>query len=228
MASILDSFPRRPLQIRTVGTTQRLNIWAILGLLMFGGALVADVYFFAPDLVDEWRLAGGGVQARTARVGDGGECSTNRGITDCKFDALYVTSDGTRQTRRLYYLTIFEDIDTRIPFTVRYDPQSPQHISTSWGVDLLTNRTTTQLVALLFFGAIAAWLVTEFRWRIRMRKGLEAAGRNPTPIIAHFARVATAKHHADVYFRSDRPQDRRRAQGQDAVSAHRAAVLARP
>ncbi len=200
MTNVLDVFPRRPLKLRSHGTSLRPDLWVLGVLLVFVVMMFFDFRDQMPALIDDLRLQGA-TPAVQAGVGEGGKCETNRGLTTCDFSAQYRTADGRDLERRLHYSTLFQEVDDKQPFTVRYDPRAPGHISSSWGVRLLPNRLLAQLLALALLGLVLIGGGWEIAWRYRSRKSLQLAGAQPTPIVARFVKVHPSRGHADLRFK---------------------------
>jgi hypothetical protein len=193
---VIDVFPRRPLELtahesarRTVFFRRVLMPAFILGVVAI---LVADLVYVVPDLVDDYRLATPGTLAANAGIAEGGTCQSGISVivlTTCSFEAIYGPIDGKMRKTPLTYITLFQGIDEKLRFSVRYDPRAPDHISTSWGVALRTNRTITQAAAAVFFGALAVGGALAFRGWLGRARTLRAVAREPIPSAARPLRV---------------------------------------
>ncbi len=193
--SVIDVFPRRPLELtahesarRTVFFRRVLMPAFILGVVAI---LVADLVYVVPDLVDDYRLATTGTLAANAGIAEGGTCQSGSVIvlTSCTFDAVYGPIDGRMRKTPIVYIALFQSIDQRLPFSVRYDAAAPDHVSTSWGVALRTNRTLTQAGALVLFGGFAVAGALAVRGWLRRARTLRAVAREPIPSAARPLRV---------------------------------------
>jgi hypothetical protein len=193
--SVIDVFPRRPLELTAHESARRTVFFRCVlvpaFVLALVALLVADLVYVVPGLVDDYRLATAGTLAANAGIAEGGTCQSGSVIvlTSCTFDAVYGPIDGKMRKTPLTYIALFQSIDDKLRFSVRYDPRAPDHISTSWGVALRTNRTLTQAAALVFFGALTVGGALAFRgWRGRART-LRAVAREPIPSGARPLRV---------------------------------------
>ena len=185
---VVALFPRRPLQLQAihVRSTWWTRICTVLGFLFIGFWTVASSY----SLIDEYRLHSSGTLALRSHM-ENGTCH-ERLIFDCELEAQYITADGTRHTRSQEYFTLFQEPNTDKRFLVRYDPKSPDHISTSWGAALLPNRTAVSLLGwLLMIGCIYAFIAS-IGSKGRKRRELDIIGDQPTPIDAKFFKAHAA------------------------------------
>jgi hypothetical protein len=185
--SVIDEFPKR--SVRLTGYYERLSYWSLILTCVGIAAIAFEVYSATPSLVDDYRLHASGTLAHQSHF-ENGSCEM-RIVNTCEFDALYNVADGSLHTRHIELLTIFQKPNQDSAFRVRYDAASPQHISTTWGVRLLLNRTISLLGGLVFvFGGIAylAWLAINPR---RMRRKLAAIGAQPIPVEVNFVKVST-------------------------------------
>jgi hypothetical protein len=184
--SVIDVFPKRPLQLTAVHA--RPTIWSLLVSCVGIGFLSFAIYSSTVSLVDDYRLRTATPAVRSHLTD--GVCHMWL-IEDCEYDANYTTRDGASLKRHVELMTVFQDPDEHMRFIVRYDPASPDHISTSWGVGLLLNRTITAFVGWLFLLSLipsAVWMATNPR---RLRRKMQAIGEQPTPVEVTFLKAYT-------------------------------------
>jgi hypothetical protein len=197
--SILDAFPRRPLKLAYLPSA-RTGWWELLGILLFAGALIADVIYIPPSIIDDLAIGGGGTLAQQARIAEGGKCNIKAFVMICDFDVNYRTADGANRQKSLHYLafgTGMKDLDR---LQVRYDPASPDRISANWGRDMLINRIIAELTALALLAVAVGGVVLSYLSTFKRRRSLLAMASDPRPVVADFVRVAPSKQFATVHF----------------------------
>ena len=205
--SAIDVFPRRPVRLTMYRTSLWSRTWRTVAFLVFMAVFIADAIYCVPDLFDDLTLGATAVRSPRALVGEGGKCETNRGLTDCAFDAIYQVG-GQQMTRRLHYLAVFQSVDDHTQFEVDYDRADPTRISTSWGRgSLLINRILTQAAALAVFLLVLAWPVLELRRGLRVRRVARGIAADGKPVAARFLKVVPQRNFADVRFAWTDPLD---------------------
>ena len=142
----------------------RHTLWAVVGILMFGGMLVAALIYTAPALLSDWQIRDTAQPVDVARVSDG-SCSSKIMVNICDVTLESETASGTH-TRQVNY--IFTGVHVG-DYSVRIlaDPRRPELTTTDMGLDKLWNRTITLallLAVLLTFTVLP--IVAAFRnWR---------------------------------------------------------------
>lgn len=185
--SVIDVFPKRPLQLTVVHA--RPKLWSLLLSLAGIGFLSYAIYASTVSLLDDYRLRTATPAVRSHLTN--GSCRMWL-VNDCDYDANYITRDGVSHTRHVELMTFFQDPDQHMRFIVRYDPASPEHVSTSWGVGLLVNRTVTAILGWIFLLSLiplAIWQITNPR---RLQRKMDAIGAQPTPVEVTFLKAFTA------------------------------------
>jgi hypothetical protein len=168
-------------------------------LISLGAAALAYWSFSAlPSLVDDYRLGSTGTIAAESGL-ENGVCHSN-GLADCEFDAKYITVDGTRHTKHVTFFTFVQEPNQEADFTIRYDAASPEHISTSWGIQLLINRTITQAILFSLVISMVGLLVWLKVHPGQLSRKLSEIGANPTPVEAHLDRAAAHSGIARIQF----------------------------
>ena len=169
--SAIDVFPKRPLQL--TASYGRPTIWSFL-VSCFGICFLSYAIFSSTiSLLDDYRLRTG-TPALQSHLTDG-VCHMWL-MNDCEYNANYVTRDGTSHRRHVELMTFFQDPDQQMRFTVRYDAASPEHISTSWGVGLLVNRTITAIVGWVFLLSLIPYAIWQLTNPGRLRRKMKAIG----------------------------------------------------
>jgi hypothetical protein len=201
--SIIDAFPKRPLQLS--GYRKRPSFGMLLAVAIYCGLIVYPLcsgYSNAVVLIDEYRLHLGGTMAMQSEA-ENYHYSSHSGPKTFGgtviFDAHYVTEDGRGLDRPVEFDTLFEP-EFKSAFLIRYDPASPDRISTSWGAELLLSRTI--LVMLIFMICLllvagAALGVSRFR---RRRRELAAIAAQPTPVEATLRNAAMGKTSVTYFY----------------------------
>jgi hypothetical protein len=187
--SVIDVFPKRPLKLTAY--YGRPTLWTLILSCVGVGFLSFEIYSSTVSLLDDYRLRNGtpAIQSDLSN----GVCHMWL-VIDCEYDANYVTRDGISRTRHIETLTFFQEPDRHMPFAVRYETASPNHVSTSWGVGLLVNRTITALLGWVFLLSLipyTVWLVINPR---RLRRKMQAIGEQPTPVEVKFLKVFANPH----------------------------------
>jgi hypothetical protein len=182
--SVISVFPKRPLQLTTY--YGRPTTWSLIVSCVGIGIIIFLIYSSTVSLVDDYRLRGGTPAVRSHLTD--GVCHMWL-VNNCEYDANYITRDGVSHKRHVELLTFFQDVDEHLRFTVRYDPAAPEHISTSWGVGLLVNRTITAILGWVFLLSLipsAIWQATNPK---RLRRKMEAIGAQPTAVEVKFLKA---------------------------------------
>ena len=143
MTSSLDRF--EPLRLPPAERSWKETLWVIVGILLFGGMLVACAVYTAPPLLSDWQVRDTARPVPAARITDG-KCSTKIIIHICDMTLNLGTPAGT-VTRRVN--TVFTGVhfgDYKVG--VMADPARPELVTTDLALDRLINRTIT-LAALM-------------------------------------------------------------------------------
>lgn len=202
--SVIAVFPKRSLQLSKnfdppLEVTDYLA-WAIL----LGPAVVWLVWLFFSDirpLFDEYRLHNTGTVARTSEVSNVDRYN-GRYLNEIGFDVRYVTEDGKSYKSHVAFSTSAWYLDpVLLPLVVRYDPASPQHLSTSYGAGNLVGRT---IHAVFWSSLPAGWLVLfavnsvlRARAAKRLRLKCAAIAAQPTPVSANLLRMKSGRYAID-------------------------------
>jgi hypothetical protein len=186
--SVIDVFPKRPMQVTAY--YQRTTVWGLI-------VAVAAIGFFGysslkstASLLDDYKLKDGGTVALRSHLTDG-ECRMWL-LNDCDFDANYQTADGTSYKKHVEMTTIFSDPDQQMRFVVKYDPKSPESISTSWGVGLLVNRTITAFLSWMVLLSMIPYAIWTLLQPGKLKRKLAAIGAQPTPVDVKFLKAFAA------------------------------------
>jgi len=185
---VIALFPRRPLQLQAVHV--RSSLWTRI-LMVVGAIFIAyGTLSSTASLYDDFRLHSRGTLAQQAHFTNG--VCHERLLYTCSLDAEFTAADGSMHTKKVEYTTILQKPNQDTPFTLRYDPVAPEHISTSWGMALAVNRVITALLGyVLLFGLIASF-VGSIGSKGRLRRELDSIGAQPTPIEARFVKAVSA------------------------------------
>jgi hypothetical protein len=201
--SIVQAFPKRPLQLS--GYPKGPSFGRLSAVAICCGIIVYPLYngySNAVVLIDEYRLHRAGMMAMQSEAENyhySSHASPKNFGGTVIFDAHYVTEDGHGLDRHVEFDTAFEP-EFKSAFLVRYDPASPERISTSWGAELLRSRTILVMLNFmlcLIMVAAAALGVSRFR---RRRRDLAAIAAQPTPVEATLRGEASATYY---YFWKD-------------------------
>ena len=195
--TVIEAFPKRPLQLP--GYQKRPNL-VMLAIAVAYCVQLARFLFFgysnAVPLVDEYRLLAGGAAAKYSQVENYDYQPSGRGEFiggTVKIDTRYVTADNVSLDRHVEFRSLFEPHFKSV-FLVRYDPASPEHISTSWGTELLLSRTILlMLVAAVSLLMIAFAAVGVIEMARRHRK-LMAIASQPIPVEVNLSSVEAHKY----------------------------------
>lgn len=184
--SAIDTFPKRSLKIK--GYEEPLGVrWAIfLGMIgcLFYIGLPLLLYRSGVYLVDDYRLQNSGLVAWNIHSDNYRSSAKSASF---EFNLRYATHDGRSFSKHVDFFPILYPPDRSEGLTVRYDPASPQHFSTSWGVQRLFSRT-------IMFVLEAAVLIICYRNLVadllavpanrRRKRVLAAVAAQPVPIAA--------------------------------------------
>jgi hypothetical protein len=183
---ILEAFPRRRLRMGV------LKHWLIAPLFpaLVGGLLYGMWVFSAPSIIDDIRLGTAGVEAKAARL-TADDCKVRRFVFHtCDLDFEFKTEDGRTIKTRVELETLFQRVSGNSPLVVRYDPADPEHISTSWGLAVLTNRILTTSLFLVLIGlTFGAGSIAFAIRQVRFARAMSCIGANPVPVIANISGV---------------------------------------
>jgi len=185
---VLALFPRRPLQLQAVHV--RSSLWTRI-LMVAGAIFIAyGTLSSTASLYDDFRLHSSGTLAQQAHFTNG--VCHERLLYTCSLDAQYFTADGSVHTKKVDYTTILQKPNQDLPFTLRYDPADPEHVSTSWGMALAVNRVITAIFGYLLLLGLIASFVSSIGSKGRLRRELDEIGAQPTPIEAKFVKAVSA------------------------------------
>jgi hypothetical protein len=203
----IDVFPRRPLKISPVGSSLWPGFVPVLAFFGFLAAIGFEIFYYNPQLIDDYRLANAAAPSPRASISPGGRCTRHNYIlTDCDFTVRY-SVDNKPMTQTMHYIALVQTVDDTSPLTVGYDPADPTHITTSWGRDLLVSRIATQVVALLLLALLLFGGVYEMRRRLRARAAAAAISQDAKPIAARFLKAHPTRHVTDISFAWTDPAD---------------------
>ncbi len=136
---------QRPGKKRTTGDyVAQAIVWFMFACT--AAAVPAFVCDWFGQLKDDYWLSYRGVLARESTVYHYHEPTQRTGADFC---VTYVTGTRSKHDRCLDFEPEFFNFiepDRSRPMIVHYDPAAPDHISTSWGVQLLPLRTFTFIV----------------------------------------------------------------------------------
>ena len=191
--AVIDVFPKRPLQL--TAQYARPTAWSLLVSCAGIGFLSFALYTSTVSLLDDYRLRSG-TPATHTHLTDG-ICHMWL-VNDCEYDANYVTQDGASHKRHVELMTFFQEPDQKMRFTVRYDRAAPEHISTSWGVGLMMNRTITAILGWILLLSLIPYAISLVIGRRRLRSKIQAIGEQPTPIEVKFLKAYAPPRGASV------------------------------
>jgi hypothetical protein len=197
--SITNAFPRRPLQFAHLPSA-RIGLLELLGIVLFVGALVADVIYLVPPIVDDFALGGAAVAAQEAHLGEGSKCQTRTLVTICTLEVTFRAGDGVNHQKSLNYLTAGESVDDSTRLRVGYDPANPDRVTTNWGRDLIVNRVITEIVAVAFLVFLVGGFVLSYLSSLRRRRSMLAMAVDPRAVVAKLVRVRAGQKFATIHF----------------------------
>jgi hypothetical protein len=195
--TVSEAFPKRPLELP--GYQKRPNFVMVVIAIVYCAQLARFLifgYVNAVPLVDDYRLHAGGTAASYCRVENYDYRPSGRGEFfggTVKFDARYMTASNESFDRHIEFRSLFEPHFNSV-FLVKYDPASPEHISTSWGTELLPSRTILLMLVVavsLIMIAFAAIVVNEM---VRRRRKLVAIASRPIAVEADLSSVEAHKY----------------------------------
>ncbi len=200
--SVIAAFPKRSLQL---STGRKVGGWAgsAAGIAVAALWLAWLFAYEIRPLWDEYRLHKAGTLASATEVSNL-ERWNSRYNHNADFDLRYVTQDGVSRKTHVQFDSSWELDDMLLPLEVRYDPDSPQHVSTSYGADHLVART----IHVAFWSAIPAawiWLGTWYlrsnaRDRKRLRLQLDAIAAQPTAVQATLTNPKRSKQSVEISY----------------------------
>jgi len=201
--SVIDAFPRRSLK---VPSEDKALEWAVFGIFLAPGVIWLSwlfIYEIHP-LLDEYRLHNAGTVAKATEVRKA-HVYNSRFNNYADFDLRYVTEDGISHSKHVNFDNL-SYLSESIPSSpvVRYDPASPEHISTSYGADYLIGRT----IHVGFWSAIpAVWIclcpficLRGVRDDRAARLKLTAIAAQPTAVEANLTSVDGTTNFADIAY----------------------------
>ncbi len=202
--SVIAVFPRRSLQLSNSGERTPTSWW-VVGVLLFPAALFLLWLFLsqAQSLLDDYRLHKSGTVAKASQVSNV-DIYNSRSSDFVSFDLRYVTEDGTSHNTHVKFASSWIIDRIHLPLVVRYDPASPKHISTSYGVEYLVGRTIhVVLMASLPVAWICFWVLASFSSASDDRQSrlkLRSIGAQPTPVEANLTRMETGKDSVKMFY----------------------------
>jgi len=202
--SVIAVFPGRPLQLSNSGEGTALSWW-VVGVLLVPAALFLLWLFFAETqpLLDDYRLHKTGTAAIATEVSNV-DIYNSRSSDFVSFDLRYTTEDGASHNTHVKFASSWYVDRVHLPLVVRYDPASPRHISTSYGVEYLVGRTIhVVLMAALPVAWICFFVLVFFssaRDDRQSRLKLLSIAAQPTPVEANLTRVETRKDSVKMFY----------------------------
>jgi hypothetical protein len=184
--TVIAAFPKRSLQL-SAGT--KSGGWAgspfgiAVAVLWLAWLFVYEIR----PLWDEYRLHKTGALATASEVSHLDRYNS-RYNNNVDFDLRYVTQDGISHQTHVQFDSSWDLDDMLLPLEVRYDPDSPQHVSTSYGADHLVARTihvafwSTLPAGWIYFAAL--FLYWKARDGKRMSLQLDAIAAQATAVQA--------------------------------------------
>ena len=151
----------------------------VWGFLLTAIYIVGMPYVFYPPLmrmVDDVRLHYSGTVAKQSDCWVFSYQGTR--YSTWKIHVAYTAQDGRQHAPDVDTFMWWRKPDDSKPCTVRYDPASPDHVSTDWGLERLFGRVVSYLILLplpLLGELVALGLMIAF---------VSSIGRRPTPLIA--------------------------------------------
>lgn len=198
--SIVNAFPRRPLQFAHLPSA-KIGLLEFFGIVLFVGALVADLIYLVPPIFDDLALGSSGVAAPAAHIGEDSKCRTHKMIaTICDLNIEFRAGDGVSHQKSLHYLMIGESLNDAVRPRVAYDPANPDRITTSWGQDLIVNRVITQIAAVVLLVLLVGGFLLSYLSSLRRRRSMLAMGDDPRAVVAKFVRVRAGQKFATIHF----------------------------
>jgi|SRR5271166_6334256 len=201
--SVIEAFPNRPLQLPGYGPRAGVRMFSIVAVLCL--ALVGiglSKYPEVVSLVDDYRLHVDGTAAMQSEVGNYRYRSSRYGGS-IEFDAHYTSWNGQQHTRHIEIdtFTIYEP-KFKSDFLVRYDPESPEHISTNWGAEFLLSRTISLLLIFALYPISIAVAALFMRAIGRDRRKFAAIAAHPMPMEVNLVgvRADPRNRSAEIYY----------------------------
>ena len=197
--SVINAFPRRPLQFVHLPSL-RIGLLEFLGILLLVGALIADLVYFVPPILDDLALGSSGTAAQEARLGEDSKCRTRTFVTICSLEIAFRGADGINHQKSLHYLSVGQSVDDGTRLRVRYDPTNPDRITTNWGHDLIVNRVVTEIAAAVLLVLLVGGFLLSYLSSLRRRRSMIAMAGDPRAVIANFVRVRAGEKFATIHF----------------------------
>ncbi len=158
--------PRLKLPPRAQGWSHTVRL--LLGVLMFGGILVALAVYTAPDLVTDWQVRDAARPSPRGRVVEG-SCRSNLmlDICDATLEAPTPAGPVTRSVNIIFVGMHRGDYTV----TVMADPARPELATTDMALEKLWNRTLTLLAAAMLLLVMTILPIVAILRRARTRPG---------------------------------------------------------
>jgi len=202
--SVSAVFPKRSLQLSHSSEGTPMSWW-VVGVLLAPATLFLLWLFFAETqpLLDDYRLHKTGTAAKASEVSNV-DIYNSRSSDFVSFDLRYVTEDGTSHNTHVKFASSWIIDRVHLPLVVRYDPASPKHISTSYGVEYLVGRTIhVVLIAALPVAWICLFVLVFLSSAYDDKKSrlkLRSVGAQPTPVEANLTHVETRKSSVEMFY----------------------------
>jgi hypothetical protein len=201
--SVIEAFPDRPLRLLGFSARENVRLFSIVAILCV--ALVGIAFHKYPDVVsllDDYWLHVDGTAAMQSEAANYRYRTSRYGNT-INLDAHYTSWNGQQHSRHIEIdtFTMYEP-KFNSDFLVRYDPESPEHISTNWGAEFLLSRTISLLLLFALYPisiAVAAIFVKAIE---RDRRKFAAIAAHPMPIEVDLVGVRTDPRNqsAEIYY----------------------------
>jgi hypothetical protein len=158
---LLAAFPQRPLVLKLGRGSAAAWLWAVVGLVLFGGFLALVAVEVGPAIRDDFAVRDGAQPSPAVRVVEGRCRSRLFLLQSCDITLSWRGKDGAA-TRKLSYMFVEPHMGSWSAQPMM-DPARPELMTTDLGLDRLWNRVATAIggmvLALLLIGGVilAAW-----------------------------------------------------------------------
>lgn len=184
---IAHAFPARPLRIKAPLSTWRAWLLAILGVLLFGGGMVAISLEVLPVLSTDYQVRGTAVALPKTRV-ESGRCSVRWFLlNDCEATLVIPQDRGVPLRREVGYI-FFEPSAGNREVMPMGDPARPELTTTDLGLERFVNRAVTYGVLMVAMLALCVGTLAVPFGVGRQRRALaemSERGLNPVPARLH-------------------------------------------
>jgi len=189
--AVINAFPKRPLRLTFPPKRGLILVWAFFAIAMIG--VVMGTYADGVAVFTEYRVHFFGTEAILSQASGYRYQHRYKGLGGTvSFEADYLTRERVWHHASVEFGTD-GPLDPGSAFTVRYDPKSPDLISTNWGVACLGSRTFGVLVGAVIAVVIAVGLnATLLSW-LGFKRKLRAIAAKPTAIEIRLDHLETGK-----------------------------------